>query len=407
MLRTKNIPDPQKWALLSARSILRFALKPAKGLSACCLIACAFLPDRLHGGSEGRIFGDFAISAEQDDSILQDAYMYDDTVFPSYAGIGWRGRISRKNYVQTYYRLSLTNFSQHQEESFRAHYAKSSWRRHISGPATLNISGGYASFVQPKLNTQSYSGYFAKPGIELWVFPGTGLKVFYSGKSNIYPHYDLDYSASGFEAEIIQDLTLYGYVKTVVSGERQKFSERELFLDSSGSLSGKLRKDDVSSWRLEGGYERPGLMMSAGFISEKQDSNGNYLDYGPGQDQYYNPINNDETLVNDYYSISREGPYTSLYARFFRDFYATFFYGYSESKYNGRFAKDISDNFLANSPERKDKEHLITGEITRLIRFRNITFGTSAGGSWKNNVSNDELSDFTNNKMFVRLRSWF
>lgn len=355
----------------------------------------------------GRVFGEFSFGAESDDSVLRDASGRRDKAFPSFLGLGWRGRLARRTTGRVYYRFSYKGHAREKRETRHSHLGEAVVRHRFYGALSLVLEAEAEAYRQPRINRLDSNRLVYKPGLEWRPLADTRLSGFYTYEIERYPRFDLDSRAPGFEARIEQEIVLSGRVAARYAYADRLFAERGLFRDSTASLLDAKRRDVERELEaeIEGDWRYGGL--AAGYSWRRTTSNGNLVDFGPNQSQTNNTTVGDERLLDNYYSRRARGP--RVEGRLGHPSWATVAISqrWEEVRYDGRIAKNAADRFVAGDPKRVDGRWSLSVRVTKVMLTDPLSVSLVLGWARERSRSNDSLYSFTNDRFSVSLRGRF
>lgn len=379
----------------------------SKGYYISAGILALMLTDVASAKIAGRTFGDFNLSGGYDDSVLRDASHRKDGFFPLYAGLGWRGRLTKTSSLKTYYRFTYRGFIQESQESYQNQLATVNLRQKLYGPVSLkfNVEGEF--YRQPGINQLNSRRFLYKPGFEINVLPDTALRGFFLYESETYPNYDLDWKGPGLSLELDQDIAQYGNLFVQYTQRDKKFRERKLFLDTSGALRGANRNDDEKELEAVLEIDKRYLGFNMGFNWSDLDSDGNLVDFGPNQSSLVNTVAGDERLIDNYYSYTAKGPFLGVDMKIPHKALLSLSNQWQDINFHGRLAKNNTDNFLPGDSKRSDDRQILSISITRFRYARPLTLAWTFGWSREKSKSTDTIYSFNNNRFFLSFRGWF
>jgi hypothetical protein len=355
----------------------------------------------------GKVYGDFSAGMGYDDSVLQDSSKHESVLVPLTAGVGWRGRLSPVTTGLGFTRLSYMGYPGRTSESNIEWDVLGSLKYRFYGPLSLLLEGDAMVYRQPNLTTFNENRVFFAPGIEAHLLPDSRLRLQAIVEKDDYPKYDLDSRAFGFQTRFLQDVSLQGELILDYRQMSRDFTERRLFANTAGAWSSALREDTqkraVGSFR----WDWDAWDASAGYAWERLTSNGNSLDYGPGQTSTTNTIAGDERLTPDYYSYSLHGPLLLVNLRALQPYLLSVYSRWETVDYDQRVAKDAQDQFRPGNPTRLDHRHLIGIDLTRTYPRGRIRLGWTARLSRETIASNEALYDYTHYRGMLLFRGWF
>lgn len=370
------------------------------------LIVClAAVPARAQ--VTGRLFGDFRVGAGYDDAVLRTSLRREDRLLPAALGLGWRGRFGPRTTGRAYYQFSYSGFVRQKRENVQRHKLEGELTRRAADPVRLLLRAEADWHRLPRRPAFSSLRLSAAPGVEYRPWLTTVLRGFGTYDNERYPNFDLDWTGLGWRLELEQELGLDGTASLVYSQRRRRFRERRLFADAAGAVSGTKRLDEERSLEAAGAWLWRRAGLRAGYSWFEVRSNGDRLDWGPGQSDSFNTVPGDERLVGEYFSRTAHGPVLAASLLLPRSLRLSAEHRWTAQRYPGRPAKDSGGSLAADGSLRRDWRRALTVDATWLFGLWGQQLGLSATWVREASSSTDALYTFTNNRLTFSFKGWF
>lgn len=341
-----------------------------------------------------------------DNSVFRDASKRKDGFGLGAARLGWAGRLARPVVGRLGYDFRSQIYGREIRERFMTHGINAALQWRLSPRLSLELPISGSIWRQMNLLTFNFRQGTIGPGLRFSAFDNTRLEASFIYETRRYPNFDLDRRGPGFSAGITQDiglnLSLVGQYRQL----RERYTERALFRNTSGERLGDLRRDTEREGEAGFRYHLGPASLRASYEWTKLSSNGNFLDFGPNQNISANTILGDERLVSNYYSFLGKGPVARLGLRAGAVSLLGSFQ-WQRRNFEGRFAKNSADEFVAGDPLRRDTRRIYTASLGRMRRTGKLLAGFSLDFRHENSTSNDSLYTFKNNSVSFSFRFGF
>lgn len=354
----------------------------------------------------GRLFGDFQLGAGYDDAVFLNATNSKDRFASASLGLGWRGRPDPRTTARAYYQYSRTDHSKVSREDAQRHELEAELSRRLADPLRLLLEAEaewHRLPGRPAFNTERVS---LAPGVEHRPFVQTTLRAQLTYDVERYHNFDLDWNALGWRLSLEQELGLDGVARLTYSQRRRRFMERTLFSDAAGTPSGERRSDAERRLDATGSWDWGPGKTRGGYSWWDVRSNGDRLDWGPGQSEAQDTVAGDERLIGEYFNRVAHGPFMGGSLRLPGRVLLELDHRWTLARYPGRPAKDAADVF-AGGDVRREWRRLLSLEASWRFRLWGQQLGLSARWTRESSSSTDALYTFTGNRAFLSLKGWF
>ena len=355
----------------------------------------------------GRFAGSLNLAAGYDDSILQDATAVGGPFVSQALDLGFKGRAFRNLTASLAGHASNLNPpsvpSQNLVEAdVQANLA---WRffdclSPLLETSAQNFNGPQASNLD--FNSIDYAG-----GLRIEFPTQARVEALAQNSDQRFPNTDLDHQDQGGEARLDWDLPANLRLKGRVQRTDRRYSKRHGYLlpTTLGNPPTALRQDLDIHWDTSLTWERDEAAVRLLARSRRLESNGDQLDYGPGQNAYFDlsfplgppgQFRHDDTVIANYFSQQTFGGELSAW----KQWGAWNLAGHAsldDIQFLGRFAKGADDNFLPGNPLRHDQVIKSGLELSCFFNFMGLDWESQLAWTHWQALSNDSLYFYQRN----------
>jgi len=353
--------------------------------------------------ADGVTHGSVGIGGGYDTSIIGDSTGFGDAVYFAEASVGWRGRLPGSLRSSGEASLSHEGYLKYGEENIERGALFLDIERNLPLDFSVRLSVDGEAYIQPGYGEMnSFSGRVT-PSLGWRPLEGTIIEADIEPGHSVFPNYDLDNNRLGVGFRMIQELGLDGELEVSWARGTADFSERDVYSDFKATPSGVARLDRDSGLNGAISWNWGVVEVSAGYDWYKLASNGNLVDYGPGQTEDSNTIFTDDQLVDDFFSNTDQGPEASISIDVMEGFKLGVNGRMRNVVFKGQIAKDSSDSLDLSGDIRKDTRYEV--EVTAGLSM----FSPAVRISWARELSrsNHYLYDFTRDRFGVKVTSSF
>jgi hypothetical protein len=353
--------------------------------------------------ADGVKYGSVGIGGGYDTSIIGDSTGFGDAAYSAEAIMGWRGRLPGSLRSSGEVSLSHDGYLKYGEENVERGAISLEVGRNLPLDLSAGLAVGGEAFIQPGYDElNSFSGRVI-PSLGWRPLEGTIIEADVVPGYSAYPNYDLDNNRLGIGVRVTQEIGLDGELEAYWAQGSADFSERDVYSDAKATPSGVARRDKDTGLTALLRWDWGVVEVSAGYDWYRLKSNGNMVDYGPGQTEDSNTIFTDDQLADDFYSNTDQGPEASISLDVLEGVRLGVNGRMRKLKFDGQVAKKSDDIFVSSGALRKDTRYETEVTVDVLLYSPTICFYWAREDS----NSNHYLYDFTRDRFGVRLTSSF
>jgi hypothetical protein len=351
--------------------------------------------------------GALHLGAGYDDSLLQDASAVGGAVSEDAFDLNYRGRAWRdlSSVFDLHSALLIQPNAPSQDLSDSSLDGRLAWRFFDVVSPVLEASGRLLDGPHSSVFNATELNYAGGLHFDLWALGS--LEALGQGGQSSYPNTDLDSTDKGGELRLDLDLGEGLRRKGWLHSAERDYSERKDYLNKNASQGPDFRTDQILDWQSSLAWAQDDLGTLALIRGQRLSSNGDSIDFGPGQDQYNDvpavvvpglppTFISDNTLIKDYFSHESLGGGLVAWA-LWDGWRLQGQASVDETHYSGRIAKGSDDKFLAGSPLREDR--LIQGALSLSYHWALGSQSWDLALNWQHwqSSSNDFINQYQRN----------